>query len=45
MHVSSRTLTVHVDLTLDGGAKAVHKLVFDDDGLITTSDIFLAGAA
>ena len=40
MHVSARTLSVHVDLTLKGKA-AVHKLVFDDEGLIVASDVFV----
>ena len=38
-HVSSRTATVHVDVTI-GGVSAVHKLSFDEDGLITSSDVF-----
>ena len=40
MHVSTRTCTVHVDLKLAGGGSALHKLTFDQDGLISASDIF-----
>ena len=44
MHVSARTGSVHVDLTLSGGASAVHKLKFAEDGLISGSDIFTGDA-
>jgi len=39
VHVSSRTASLHVDLKLSSGAGAVHKLTFDEEGLITVSDI------
>ena len=38
-HVSARTATIHIDVTV-GGVSAVHKLEFDDDGLITKSEVF-----
>jgi len=44
MSTSTRTQTVHVDLTLSAGGattKALHRLVFGDDGLISASDLFL----
>jgi hypothetical protein len=40
-HVSASTRSVHVDLTV-GGAAAIHKLTFDDDGLITDAKVFRA---
>jgi len=43
VHTSVRTASVHVDLTLGarGGPQAgVHRLTFDEDGLITTSSVF-----
>jgi hypothetical protein len=43
MHVCARTYTVFVDLKLQAGP-AVHKLVFDEDGLITSSDVLTASA-
>ena len=43
MNVVTRTLTVFVDLGLAGDKSALHKLVFDEDGLIVTSDIFSGG--
>ena len=42
-HVSTRTATVHVDLTR-GSASGIHKLEFDDDGLITKSEVFTTAA-
>lgn len=44
MHVCTRTFAVFVDVKLAGGAPAVHKLVFDDEGLIKASDVFSGGA-
>ena len=43
MHVSTRTLTVHVDLKVSG-AGASHKLTFDEAGLVSTSEIFTVAA-
>ena len=40
MHASVRTVSVHVDLTLASRGAGVHKLTFDDDGLITASAVF-----
>ena len=39
MHISSRTMSVHVELRLDT-AKAIHALEFDDAGLITSSELY-----
>jgi hypothetical protein len=44
MHVSARTMTAHVELRIDT-SKAVHQLVFDDDGLIASSELFNEMAA
>ena len=42
MHTCTRTCTVFVDVKLADGRAAVHKLVFDEDGLIKASDVFTA---
>ena len=41
-HVSTKTWTVHSELTLGDRAKTslLHQLSFDEDGLITGSTVF-----
>ena len=39
MHVSGRTMSVHVELRLES-AKALHHLTFNDDGLIESSELY-----
>ena len=44
-HVSTRTQTVHTELTIGSGrsnSDVLHQLTFDEDGLITASKVFSA---
>ena len=43
VHVSSRTLAVLSELSLSGVAlPALHKLVFDEEGLVAVPEVFTA---
>ena len=39
MHVSTRTLTVSSELHLEG-SKAMHKLTFNEEGLVTSTELY-----